>query len=44
VSVLSSWVGKNDAVKIGSIGIYTGKRGTDYEVQRSNGKEEQIGG
>jgi hypothetical protein len=44
VSVPSSWVGRTDAVTKRSSGIYTGKRGAGYEVERSNGKEEQSGG
>jgi hypothetical protein len=44
VSVPSSWVGRNDAVTLGSSGIYTRKRGADYEVEGSNRKEDQSGG
>jgi hypothetical protein len=43
VSVPSSWVGRNDAICIGSSGIYTGKRGAGYEVERSNRKERRVG-
>jgi hypothetical protein len=44
VSIPSSWVGRTDAVTKRRSGIYTGKRGAGYEVERSNGKEEQSGG
>jgi hypothetical protein len=43
VSVPSSWVGKNDAVMIGSSDIYTGKRGKPrnfiYILTISTGKK-----
>jgi hypothetical protein len=43
VSVPSSWVGRNDARCIGNRGIYTGKGGGGYELERSNRKREESG-
>jgi hypothetical protein len=43
VSIPSSWVGRNDARCIGNSGIYTGKGGVGYELERSNSKREEWG-